>query len=92
MHKEGTAMYGEEQRDAQRYPQMVSVIDPYVYHTLLQLVGRRLVIETGRGNHRGLLRDVKPDHVVLQVNGTDFFIRIEKINWFMLDRHREKSE
>lgn len=69
-----------------REPQMVSVVEPYFYHVLLQLVGQCVVVETDQGNQRGVLMDVKPDHIVLNVNDHFVYIRNEKITWFILSR------
>ncbi|PER90914.1 DUF2642 domain-containing protein, partial [Bacillus cereus] len=41
---------------------MVSTPNPYVYQTLQSVIGKYVVIETVRGNVRGQLKDVKPDH------------------------------
>ncbi|WP_349410726.1 YuzF family protein [Pseudalkalibacillus sp. SCS-8] len=62
-------------------PQLFSLIDPYVYQTLCTVVGKMLTVETTRGSLRGKLTDVQPDHIVLQVNGTMFFVRIQQIVW-----------
>lgn len=64
-------------------PQMVSLVDPYVYQTLQSVMGRNVVIETPRGSVRGQLADVKPDHVVIQMHGSSFFVRIQQIIWVM---------
>jgi hypothetical protein len=64
-------------------PQMISLVDPYVYQTLLTVVGKTVVVQTSEGNIRGLLRDVKPDHVVVDVSGSSFFIRTQCIVWVL---------
>ena len=64
----------------QKLPTQVSCVDPYVVSALRTLIGKKLVIETVRGSQHGKLVDVKPDHIVLEVNGDSrFFIRIAKI-------------
>ncbi|AZB44248.1 DUF2642 domain-containing protein [Bacillus sp. FJAT-42376] len=61
-------------------PQMITIIDPYVYQTLQTVLGRDLVIQTVRDTVRGKLEDVKPDHIVLKASGEAvFFIRIQQI-------------
>ena len=45
---------------------MVSVPNPYVYQTLQSVIGKHVVIETVRGNIRGKLKDVKPDHLLIE--------------------------
>ncbi|SEG68527.1 YuzF family protein [Paenibacillus sp. UNC499MF] len=64
-------------------PQPFFSIDPYVYQTLKTIVGRSVVVETVRGSNRGVLADVKPDHVVVQEDGKKFFIRTAQIIWVM---------
>ncbi|ANE48892.1 hypothetical protein SY83_12580 [Paenibacillus swuensis] len=66
-------------------PQPVFHIDPYVYQTLQTVVGKKLVVDTPRGTVRGLLADVKPDHIVIKAVDSDstFFIRIQQIIWIM---------
>lgn len=64
-------------------PQPFFCIDPYVYVTLKAIVGRGVVVETVRGSNRGVLADVKPDHVVVQEDGKKFFIRTAQIIWVM---------
>lgn len=64
-------------------PQFMSFIDPYVYQTLQTIIGKEVIIETVRGNVQGIIRDVKPDHIVLKSNDTLFFVRIQQIVWIM---------
>ncbi|MGD6817353.1 YuzF family protein [Metabacillus sp. 84] len=67
-------------------PQMITIIDPYVYQTLQTVIGKDLVIQTVRDTTRGKLTDVKPDHIVLKTNGDSiFFIRIQQIVSIMPD-------
>ncbi|KZZ83406.1 MULTISPECIES: YuzF family protein [Bacillaceae] len=67
-------------------PQMITIIDPYVYQTLQTVIGKDLVIQTTRDTVRGNLTDVKPDHIVLKANGDSvFFIRIQQIVSIMPD-------
>ena len=40
--------------------------DPYVYETLMSVVGSTLFVETTGMPVRGVLTDVKPDHIVMQ--------------------------
>ncbi|MDE5412778.1 MULTISPECIES: YuzF family protein [Alkalihalobacterium] len=64
-------------------PQMISLVDPYVYQTLQTIIGRTVVVQTAQGNIRGALTDVKPDHVVVDVAGSPFFIRTQSIIWVL---------
>jgi hypothetical protein len=68
-------------------PQMVSLYDPYVYQTLQSVRGAKVLIETIRGSVRGMLRDVKPDHVVVSSHDHLFFIRMQQIIWVMPQAH-----
>lgn len=75
--------YQNDQRHQAGAPQMISLVDPYVYQSLLTVVGKTVVVQTTDGSVRGELADVKPDHVVVNVSGSAFFIRIQCIVWVM---------
>ena len=62
-------------------PQLVSSVDPYVYQTLMSIEGRMITVQTTNGSLQGMLQSVMPDHIVLEVNGTPFFVRIQQIVW-----------
>ncbi|MDQ0337449.1 hypothetical protein J2S00_000219 [Caldalkalibacillus uzonensis] len=62
---------------------MLPSADPYVYQVLQSLVGHRVVVQTTQGSVRGIVTDVKPDHVTLNVHHTLFFIRTQQIVWVM---------
>lgn len=47
-------------------PQLVSLVDPYVYQTIKKLIGSRFVIQTVRDTVRGRLIDVNPDHITIE--------------------------
>jgi hypothetical protein len=65
-------------------PQLVALVDPYVYQTLQSIVGREVVVETARGSVQGVLREARPDHIILSSNRTTLFIRIQQIVWIRL--------
>jgi hypothetical protein len=46
----------------------VFVVEPYVYSALYNLIGKRVVIDTTRGSVSGIVKDAKPDYVVIQEN------------------------
>lgn len=56
--------------------------DPYVYEALSGLQNSPLAVQTLRGSVRGILTNVMPDHIVIRMGGTPFFIRTEQIIWF----------
>jgi hypothetical protein len=61
---------------------LLSFYDPYVYQTLSTIVfGNVVTVQTIRGDVRGLLKNVLPDHIVVESNGTPFFIRTQQIIW-----------
>ncbi|MCT8138345.1 YuzF family protein [Anaerobacillus sp. CMMVII] len=60
---------------------MFTMVDPYVYQTLLTIVQKTIVVQTSEGSIRGALVDVKPDHIVVDVSGSPFFIRTQCIVW-----------
>ncbi|MER2457065.1 YuzF family protein [Bacillus subtilis] len=47
-------------------PQLVFLVDPYVYQIIKKLIGSRFVIQTVRDTVRGRLIDVKPDHITIE--------------------------
>ncbi len=55
--------------------------DPYVYQALKEVTGQTIAVQTIRGSVRGQLEDVMPDHLVVVIEGTPFFIRMEQIIW-----------
>ena len=62
---------------------VVNPVDPYVVETLKSVIGKYVVLETTRGRIDGCVVDCKPDHVVLDVYGKKFFVRICEIVWIM---------
>jgi len=61
----------------------VSSIDPYVVEALRKLMGRCVLLETTRGAIEGMILDVKPDHVLLQLHSRQACVRIAEIVWTM---------
>ncbi|ULO10464.1 DUF2642 domain-containing protein [Paenibacillus sp. 19GGS1-52] len=66
-------------------PQSIVVypVDPYVVETLRSVIGKHVLLETTRGGISGCVVDVKPDHVVLETRGRNFYVRISEIVWIM---------
>jgi predicted short-subunit dehydrogenase-like oxidoreductase (DUF2520 family) len=56
--------------------------DPYVYESLMRLQNQSIAVQTARGSVRGVLRKVMPDHIVVQMGGSPFYIRTDQIIWF----------
>lgn len=56
--------------------------DPYVYQALMGLHNQSLAVQTTRGSVRGVLREVMPDHIVIMMGGTPFYVRTAQIIWF----------
>lgn len=75
--------YQNQQPHQENSLQMVTLVDPYVYQTLQTVLGKKLVVQTTEGSIHGQLIDVKPDHIVVDVSGSSFFIRIQSIVWVM---------
>ncbi|RAK17181.1 uncharacterized protein DUF2642 [Anoxybacillus vitaminiphilus] len=71
--------------DNYRVPKMVSVVEPYVYEALQSVRGKHVVVQTTHGNVRGIVKDVKPDHIVIMEREHPFFVRIQQIVWIMPD-------
>ncbi|MYL32063.1 DUF2642 domain-containing protein [Pontibacillus yanchengensis] len=66
--------------------QLMTLVDPYVVHTLQSVVGNMLIVETTKDTIRGKLIEVKPDHIVLTAGDSTFFVRIQQIVTIMPDR------
>ncbi|MFC0524438.1 YuzF family protein [Pontibacillus salicampi] len=58
-----------------------SFYDPYVYKTLTSVIGSSVTVQTTQGSVRGTLTNVLPDHIVVEMNNTPFFIRTQQIVW-----------
>lgn len=56
--------------------------DPYVYESLMRLQNQSIAVQTARGSVRGVLRKVMPDHIVVQIGDSPFYIRTDQIIWF----------
>ncbi|MBE1554522.1 YuzF family protein [Sporosarcina limicola] len=63
---------------------MVSAFDPYFYQTLLSFRSKNIVINTTKNPIQGSLITVMPDHVVIEVSGTPFYVRVQEIVWVTL--------
>lgn len=59
-----------------------NLTDPFVYQALLGLKNRSIAVQTARGSVRGLLQDVKPDYIVVNMGGAPFHVRTAQIIWF----------
>lgn len=62
----------------------VSVFDPYFYQTLLSFRLKNIVIQTTKNPIQGSLITVMPDHVVIEVSNTPFYVRVQEIVWVTL--------
>lgn len=59
--------------------QYQTLVDPFVIQTLQKVIGKELVVETTKDTIRGVLKEVKPDHVMLMAGNSAFFVRIQQI-------------
>lgn len=59
-----------------------TAFEPYLYQTLSQAIGCNIVIQTTKNPIQGCLKTVLPDHIVIEVHCTPFYIRIQEIIWF----------
>nr|WP_234405665.1 DUF2642 domain-containing protein [Paenibacillus sp. IHBB 10380] len=64
-------------------PLVVHPVDHCVVETLKSLIGKCVLLETTRGKVEGIVCDCKPDHVILQCRGKNFYVRIFEIVWIM---------
>ncbi|WP_373370377.1 YuzF family protein [Alkalicoccobacillus plakortidis] len=56
--------------------------DPYLYSAASEYLNQMVEAQTTRGAVRGKLLDVQPDHLVIEMGGTPFYIRTQQIIWF----------
>lgn len=61
---------------------LLSFYDPYVYQTLTTIVGKIVTVQTIRGSVRGSLKNVLPDRIVVESNGTPFLFVPSKLFGF----------
>lgn len=64
--------------------QMGRVSNPYLYETLKMMIGQMIVVQTKKNIQQGHLTFILPDHIVIEINRTPFFIRMEEIVWVTL--------
>ena len=69
--------------------QMGNVSNPYLYETVRMMVGQSVVVQTVKNVQQGVLTSVLPDHIVVEVCNTPFFIRMEEIVWITLALRRK---
>lgn len=72
---------GNEMSGKQTEVGLVSIVDSYLYQRLLGFRGKWVVINTTKNPLQGLLHSVSPDHVVIEVSDTPFYVRIQEIVW-----------
>jgi len=63
---------------------MGSISNPYLYETLNMMIGQAIVVQTEKNIQQGVLTSVLPDHIVVEISRTPFFIRMEEIVWVTL--------
>lgn len=62
--------------------------NPYLYETIQGFIGQSIAVQTGKNIQQGILTAVLPDHIVLEICRTPFFIRMEEIVWVTLAKPR----
>jgi hypothetical protein len=65
--------------------QIGSRSNPYLYETLNMMIGQAVVVQTEKTMQKGILLSILPDHMILEMNRTPFFIRMEEIVWVTLE-------
>ena len=61
--------------------EFVNHVESYLYQQLLSMKGMHIAVQTPRSTLQGVLTMITPDHIVLDVHGTPFFIRNQQIIW-----------
>jgi len=49
------------------------------------MIGQAVVVQTEKTMQKGILLSILPDHMILEMNRTPFFIRMEEIVWVTLE-------
>lgn len=62
----------------------MQISNPYLFETVRGLIGQQIVVQTGMHIQQGLLTAVLPDHIVVEICQTPFFIRMDEIVWISL--------
>lgn len=62
-----------------------SITNPYLYETFNMMIGQVVVVQTEKNIQKGILLSILPDHMILEMNRTPFFIRMEEIVWVTLE-------
>ncbi|WP_155591740.1 DUF2642 domain-containing protein [Lysinibacillus cavernae] len=65
--------------------QIGSISNPYLYETLKMMIGQAVVVQTENTLQQGILLSILPDHMILEISRTPFFIRMEEIVWVTLE-------
>ncbi|CQR47164.1 hypothetical protein BN1058_01455 [Paraliobacillus sp. PM-2] len=78
-------MFSPNQPNTPDQLKQVMVVEPFVFAAASSLVGKYAVIETTRGSVSGMVRDAKPDHIVIQERDSTFFVRLCEVIWIMPD-------
>ncbi|KPN96807.1 DUF2642 domain-containing protein [Lysinibacillus sp. ZYM-1] len=65
--------------------QMGSISNPYLYETLKMMIGQAIVVQTEKNIQQGILLSILPDHIILEIRRTPFFIQLEEIVWVTLE-------
>ena len=61
--------------------EFVSHFEGYVYQVAKGLKDKMIAVQTTRSIVQGKLKGIAPDHLVIDVSGTPFYIRIQQIVW-----------
>lgn len=61
--------------------EFVSNFEGYVYQAAKGLKGKMIAVQTTRSTIQGKLAGVAPDHIVMDVSDTPFYIRTQQIVW-----------
>lgn len=64
----------------------MQISNPYLFETIKGLTGQQIVVQTGKNIQRGVLTSVLPDHIVIEICQTPFFIRMDEIVWITIAR------
>jgi hypothetical protein len=72
---------GKTDGGVKRMDQVWHLQDPYFYQALQNLAGKTVVVQTIRGSVRGVLDQVMPDFLVVDMAGNPFHIRTQQIIW-----------
>ncbi len=59
----------------------LSLFEGYLSKSAKEMIGYHVAVQTTRSVLQGKITSVTPDHIVLDVKGVPFYVRVQQIVW-----------